>query len=396
VTAPGVRCDGVWKKYRRGRRHDSLRELVPALARALVRRDPELGRQEFWALSDVSFAAGPGDALGVIGPNGAGKSTVLKLLSHLVAPTRGRVEVRGRVGALIELAAGFHPDLTGRENIYLQGAIMGMRRAEIARRFDEIVAFAEVGEFIDTQIKRYSSGMNARLGFAIAAHLDAEVLLIDEVLAVGDFAFQRRAFERLRAIVRRQIPVVIVSHQLDRITELCTRAILLARGAVVRAGSAAECVAAYVDGDHLRGAGSDGPGSPPVRVDELAGPAPGETELVAGQPLELRLRGTVEERGGGTRAAVGVWVRTLPSEEIVFLTHTGLCDVTLPAAGPFDLVIGLDLNLGQGLYRVQPVVWRLGDRRPWAVGASLVFHVAQHPPGFGPAHLNPRMRLVSP
>jgi len=172
VTTPKVEFIGVSKKFRRGERHDSVRDLVPGtLARWLGRGSPApLGKAEFWALRDVSFSVGPGEALGIIGANGAGKSTALKLLTRILRPTEGHCHVRGRIGALIEVAAGFHPDLTGRENVYLQGAIMGMRRAEIARKFDEIVAFSGIAEFIDTPVKRYSSGMNARLGFSVAAH----------------------------------------------------------------------------------------------------------------------------------------------------------------------------------------------------------------------------------
>src|SRR5439155_25060867 len=185
MADPMIAFDGVWKKFRRGEHHDSLRDLIPALARRLgTRREPALDADEFWVLRDVSFEVKPGQVLGIIGPNGAGKSTALKLLTRILKPTKGTARVHGRVGALIELAAGFHPDLTGRENIFLQGAIMGMRRDDIRRRFDEIIEFAGIPDFIDTPVKRYSSGMNARLGFAIAAHLDPEVLLIDEVLAV--------------------------------------------------------------------------------------------------------------------------------------------------------------------------------------------------------------------
>jgi len=221
---PRVEFDRVWKKFRRGLLHDSLRDFLPALARSFAggpARGEPLREGEFWALQDVSFRVEPGEALGIIGPNGAGKSTILKLLIGILRPTRGRALIQGRTGALIELAAGFHPDLTGRENVFLQGAIMGMKRGEIQRQFDRIVEFAEISEFIDTQVKRYSSGMSARLGFAIAAHLDPEVLVIDEILAVGDRAFQRKAFERLAEITRREIPVVIVSHQLERVAELC-------------------------------------------------------------------------------------------------------------------------------------------------------------------------------
>src|SRR6476661_7746469 len=174
----------VWKKFRYGEVHDSLRDLIPALGKRLIGRGAaarDLRSGDFWALRDVSFEVVPGEALGIIGPNGAGKSTILKLLTRIVRPTRGSCAVRGRIGALIELSAGFHPDLTGRENVFLQGSIMGMQRREIAGKFDEIVEFAGIPDFIDTPVKRYSNGMHARLGFSIAAHLDPDVLIIDEV-----------------------------------------------------------------------------------------------------------------------------------------------------------------------------------------------------------------------
>jgi homopolymeric O-antigen transport system ATP-binding protein len=246
---PAVVFDGVWKKFRRGERHDSLRDLIPAAAARLLRRSrasgDDLSDKEFWAVHDVSFEVSPGEALGIIGPNGAGKSTILKLLSRILRPTRGTCEVRGRAGALIEVAAGFHPDLTGRENVFLQGAIMGMKRADIARKFDEIVEFAGVSEFIDTQVKRYSSGMNARLGFAIAAHLDPDVLLIDEVLSVGDAAFQDRCVDRMRELIARGIPVVFISHNLPAVLELCTRAIVVDHGTVKFDGDPAAAIQEY-------------------------------------------------------------------------------------------------------------------------------------------------------
>ena len=217
--------EGIWKKFRRGERHDSLRDLVPAMAARLLRRgsEPALADEEFWAVREV---------LGIMGANGAGKSTTLKLLTKILKPTIGRCMVRGRVGALIEIAAGFHPDLSGRENVYLQGAIMGMTRAEIASTFDAIVAFSGVEEFIDTPVKRYSSGMNARLGFAIAAHLNPDVLLIDEVLSVGDVGFQEKCVARMRELLARGIPLVFVSHNLSAVVDLCTRALLIDRGTV--------------------------------------------------------------------------------------------------------------------------------------------------------------------
>jgi lipopolysaccharide transport system ATP-binding protein len=247
VTQAAISVHGVWKKFRKGERHDSLRDLIPAAFGKLLRRSkrPELEDTEFWAVRDASFEVRPGEALGIIGSNGAGKSTLLKLLTRILRPTRGQCEVRGRIGALIEVAAGFHPDLTGRENVYLQGSIMGMRQAEIARKFDQIVEFSGISEFIDTQVKRYSSGMNARLGFSIAAHLDPDVLLVDEVLAVGDTGFQERCLTRMRALLARGIPVVFISHNLPAIVELCTRGIVIDRGSLVFDGAPAEAAAMY-------------------------------------------------------------------------------------------------------------------------------------------------------
>src|SRR6267142_1964332 len=265
--------EGVWKKFRRGERHDSLRDLVPALVSRLARRSPAQGLadEEFWAVRDVSFEVRPGEALGIIGPNGAGKSTILKVLTRILRPTRGRLELHGRVGALIEVAAGFHPDLTGRENVYLQGAIMGMTRAEIARTFDAIVDFSGVEDFIDTPVKRYSSGMNARLGFAIAGHLDPDILLIDEVLSVGDVGFQEKCVARMRELLARGVPLVFVSHNLSAVVELCTRAILVERGTVRFDGRPAEAVAEF------RRARSSAPTSPSTSTGSTASTARAST-----------------------------------------------------------------------------------------------------------------------
>jgi lipopolysaccharide transport system ATP-binding protein len=217
MTDHGIVAENVWKRFHRGQLHDSLRDLVPALAKRLVGRGAkphELGAGDFWALRAVSFEVRPGEAIGVIGPNGAGKSTLLKILNRILRPNRGSVTIRGRVGALIEVAAGFHPDLTGRENIYLQGA-------------------------------RYSTGMNARLGFSIAAHLDPEVLLIDEVLAVGDLSFQQRSYERLTEFRRSGIPLVFVSHNMRAVSQICDRGLLLGRGREPIIGAVNEILLKY-------------------------------------------------------------------------------------------------------------------------------------------------------
>ena len=233
MSEPAVVFDRVSKKFRRGERHDSLRDALTTLVKTpFTRRKPvdTLDAQEFWALRDVSFEVRPGEALGIIGPNGAGKSTALKLLTRILRPTLGHCHVRGRVGALIEISAGFHPDLTGRENLYLQGAILGMTRPEVTRKLDAIIDFAGIRAFIDTPIKRYSSGMNARLGFAIAAHIEPDVLLIDEVLAVGDFIFQQKCFAKLEEFRRSGAAVVFVSHNMQAIVSLCDSALLLRPG----------------------------------------------------------------------------------------------------------------------------------------------------------------------
>jgi len=251
VSSSAVVFDSVSKKFQTGERHDSLRDLIPAIVRSVTRARPadDLQDQEFWALRNVSFEVARGEALGIIGPNGAGKSTTLKLLTRILRPTVGRCEVKGRVGALIEVAAGFHPDLTGRENIYLQGAIMGMRRAEIASKMNAIIDFAGVSRFVDTPVKRYSSGMNARLGFSIAAHLEPDVLIIDEVLSVGDLAFQQRCVARMREHKDRGVTIVFVSHDLQAVAELCDRALYLANS--VRAlGPTGEVIEAYVRTDY--------------------------------------------------------------------------------------------------------------------------------------------------
>jgi lipopolysaccharide transport system ATP-binding protein len=259
MAEPSIQFEQVWKKFRRGERHDSLKDLAhSATNRLLRRRRDALDAQEFWALSDVSFHVRPGEALGVIGANGAGKSTTLKLLTRIFRATQGRVAVHGRVGALIEVAAGFHPDLTGRENVYLQGAIMGMRRAEIDRKLDDIVDFSGISRFLDTQVKRYSSGMNARLGFSIAAHLDPEVLIIDEVLSVGDTEFQQRCVERMLGFRRAGVPIVFVSHNLVAIQALCSQAVMLERGRLVAAGTPQAVVERYLSSGAADAAPRDG------------------------------------------------------------------------------------------------------------------------------------------
>jgi lipopolysaccharide transport system ATP-binding protein len=245
MADPVVRATNLAKRYQLGRRepYGNLREaLLRALRPSAARTDDGV----LWALDSVSFEIQPGEAVGIIGRNGAGKTTLLKILSRVTAPTRGELELRGRVGALLEVGTGFHPELTGHENVFLSGAILGMKRAEIRARFDAIVEFAEVTRFLDTPVKHYSSGMFMRLAFSVAAHLQPEILIVDEVLAVGDTSFQRKCLAKMEEVGSEGRTVLFVSHNMPAVTRLCRRAILLDAGRVLKDGSCEDVVAAYL------------------------------------------------------------------------------------------------------------------------------------------------------
>ncbi len=255
-----IRCAGLSKQYRIGpeERYQALRDVITNAATAPFRRirralrngagnsnrdDSGIGKRQslrdtgyIWALDDVSFEIRRGEVVGIIGRNGAGKSTLLKILSRITKPTRGHAEIHGRVGSLLEVGTGFHPELTGRENIYLNGAILGIRKSEIDRKFDEIVSFAEVEQFVDTPVKRYSSGMYVRLAFGVAAHMETEVLLVDEVLAVGDAQFQKKCFEKMREIGMDGRTILFVSHNMSAVRSICEQALIVERGAVIEKG----------------------------------------------------------------------------------------------------------------------------------------------------------------
>ncbi|MCA1614282.1 MAG: ABC transporter ATP-binding protein, partial [Acidobacteria bacterium] len=262
-----IKVEGISKSYRLGARQAAYATLRDSIAGALrapfTRRAP---RETVWALHDVTFEVEPGEVVGVVGRNGAGKSTLLKVLSRITEPTGGRVELYGRVGSLLEVGTGFHPELSGRDNIYFSGAILGMRREEIARKFDEIVSFAEVEKFIDTPVKHYSSGMYMRLAFAVAAHLEPEILLVDEVLAVGDASFQQKCLGKMGEVARAGRTVLFVSHNMTAVNQLCPRTIMLSDGRVARAGPTAEVVPEYLK------AGSGGGGGEWVWEDAARAP----------------------------------------------------------------------------------------------------------------------------
>ncbi len=259
MSTPAIQVEKLSKQYRIGKRrapYHSLRETMTNSVAELSRRLGSIFQNSavgstgsdntIWALKDVSFQIQPGEVVGIIGRNGAGKSTLLKILSRITEPTTGFAEIRGRVGSLLEVGTGFHPELTGRENIYLNGAILGMRKAEIERKFDEIVAFAEVETFIDTPVKHFSSGMYLRLAFAVAAYLEPEILIVDEVLAVGDANFQKKCLDKMQDVGEQGRTVLLVSHNMSAITRMCDRAILINEGKVVRDGPATEVVGEYL------------------------------------------------------------------------------------------------------------------------------------------------------
>ncbi len=384
----------VWKKFRYGEVHDRLRDAIPAFVRRLAGRTPPddgLWSGEFWALRDVSFSVAPGEALGLIGPNGAGKSTALKLLTRILRPTRGRCTATGRIGALIEVAAGFHPDLTGRENIFLQGAIMGMPRLETERKFDRIVEFSGIPLFIDTPVKRYSSGMHARLGFAIAAHLDPDVLIVDEVLSVGDASFQRKAFARVEELVRSGIPVVVVSHQLEAVASLCTHALLLDRGAVRMHGTPQECITAYLHGlapptDAVTGEGA-------VRIEAIE--LRGSETVRSGEVIGARLHCIIRHDGWVEPETVVVRVRSAQTGEAVFETTSGRLGISLPAFGAFEIDVELQLNVPPGVYMLESAVWDQQVGRSSFTGPIAYIEVRGGEEFTGPVQMNPRLTLTA-
>jgi lipopolysaccharide transport system ATP-binding protein len=302
-----IRCAGLSKRYRIGQaeRYRALRDVISDAAAAPFRRlrkttssngngnaKSEIGNPKFnsiWALDDVSFEINRGDVVGIIGRNGAGKSTLLKILSRITKPTRGHADINGRVGSLLEVGTGFHHELTGRENIYLNGAILGMRKAEIERKFDEIVAFAEVEQFIDTPVKRYSSGMYVRLAFAVAAHMETEILLVDEVLAVGDAQFQKKCFSKMSQIRNQGKTIVLVSHNMAAVRSICNQGLHLQHGRAALQADINQVVDAYL----AQAEAADGPVEVETEsfvVNEVLIEASSSPILKTFAPCEIRVR----------------------------------------------------------------------------------------------------------
>ena len=323
-----IHVDHVWKKFRKGEIHDSLRELIPAAFKRLTGRGPkrsDLNQSEFWALKDVSFEVKQGESLGIIGPNGAGKSTMLKVLSRIMKPNRGNYDIHGRLSALIEVGAGFHSDLTGRENIYLNGTILGMTRQEIKAKEEAIIDFAGVSDFIDTPVKRYSSGMNARLGFAVAAHLQTDVLLVDEVLSVGDARFRHKCVTHMNNMLRSGITVIFISHILDQVRSLCPRTLVLDRGEVVYNGATDGAVRKYLDllatADRLEETGEVGADVREIKLCDAQGNE--QLEWRAGEAgylefeLHVRKQYVAVQAGVNWKTLGGVYIGTFHSSRQV-------------------------------------------------------------------------------
>ena len=361
------------KQYRLGTQtYDTLRDQLAGL----FRRGARAERQTFWALKDVSFELEQGDIVGVIGRNGAGKSTLLKILSQITEPTEGEVRIRGRVASLLEVGTGFHPELSGRENVFLNGAILGMTRAEITRKFDEIAGFAEMDTFLDTPVKHYSSGMTTRLAFAVAAHLEPEILIIDEVLAVGDAAFQKKCLGKMGEVARGGRTVIFVSHNMAAVTSLCTRGLYLERGQVKAAGPVQEIADTYLNDalpqggkSSFRGGGQRGSGKLrftdlEIRSGEVTGAA------VCGSGIQFRLTYAAEQDRVAARFIANIYDR----QQIRLLAMDSVTDSSMPQffprEGTVELQVPADVSLAPGHYTVElaAVIYdELADHIPGAM-----------------------------
>jgi lipopolysaccharide transport system ATP-binding protein len=370
-----IRAEHLGKRYRIGerRRTSSIRDAIAgAVSRTSQRlrgRKPAPAASDLWAIDDVSFEIRAGETVGVIGRNGAGKSTLLKLLSQITEPTTGWAEVTGRVGSLLEVGTGFHEDLSGRDNTYLNGAILGMTKAEIDRKFDEIVAFAEIDRFIDTPVKHYSSGMYMRLAFAVAAHLETEILVVDEVLAVGDAQFQQKCLGKMDDIARHGRTVLFISHNMEAIQRLCTRGMLLDRGRLAASGPIADVVASYrtlertiIDTGRFNPRGRAGTGWARVEDLSIADDAGGRT---AARPADADLTFNVDialaNRGQSGASLRGLVVELVicsdQGQPLVSLMNVDDGGVQLPATGACRVTVRLDgPTFIPGRYRVNAFV----------------------------------------
>ncbi len=398
ATQAAISVSNVFKKFRRGQQFDSLRDL---LANRILRKHGKLRRSEFWAVDDVSFDVQPGEALGIIGPNGAGKSTILKLLAGIMRPTQGVIHVGGRVSALIELGAGFHGDLTGRENIFLNASILGMTRAEVRGKFDEIIAFAGIEDFLDTPVKRYSSGMHARLGFAIAAHVAPRVLLVDEVLSVGDRVFRAKCLEKMRNFLAEGVAIVFVSHDLGSVSRFCNRAIVLVRGKETFSGPASDAVGKYYKACSEPLLTSGAHDAPLVRITNprLICPTTGATLDSVKPGNEIRFEFDAAFDVNMVNPSFGMSVIRMEDHLVVFETSSSRLGLAAPPATIGDTqTVRYDfrMNLLPGDYAIG---WHVRERDGLTYAAEDTYAtrilVDANPTCGGVTHLNPRVEVSS-
>jgi lipopolysaccharide transport system ATP-binding protein len=366
MSETAIIVENLGKRYRIGarqERHDSFAEaftsaLLSPFRRLRNLRQPVPRDETLWALRNVSFQVEPGEVLGIIGRNGAGKSTLLKLLSRITEPTEGRIKMRGRLGSLLEVGTGFHPELTGRENVYLNGTILGMRRDEIDRKFDQIISFSGIEKFLDTPVKRYSSGMYVRLAFAVAAHLEPEILVVDEVLAVGDAEFQRKCLGKMGEVAREGRTILFVSHSMPAIKSLCTRAILLDHGQLLMDDEVEKVVTTYLKSeDAVKGDGSIPENAARInngqgwlrRVGLYDGAAQAISQIFLGQDFCVSLiydiKDLIEE------AAVEVGISTLDGLRVATVCSLDDCGAPLKLApGVHELRVAIEVTMLPGEY----------------------------------------------
>lgn len=395
MPPPAIRAVGVSKRFRRGDHFDSLRDLLAArLLRRRIQRPA--GQADFWALRDINVEVRPGEALGVIGPNGAGKSTLLKLLAGIMRPTSGTIEVRGRVSALIELGAGFHNDLTGRENIQLNATILGMSRGEIRRKFDQIAEFAGIGEFLDTPVKRYSSGMHARLGFAIAAHVEPRVLLVDEVLSVGDRVFRAKCMERMNRFLQDGVAIIFVSHDLGAVGQFCQRGLVLLRGREHFSGPAHQAIGRYYEACSEPLMDKRRTGHPIVSVKRVRVESPpGRPAISLTSGAIARFTFDVEFHAAMSRPSFGFSINRLDDQLTIVETSSTRLGTAAPAAHPGDCLhvrYDFQVNVLPGEYAIGLHV-RERDALTYAVDepyAARIMVGGERTIG-GVAHIDPRV-----
>jgi lipopolysaccharide transport system ATP-binding protein len=359
MTHTVIHGEGLGKRYRRGLAVDpGLRHALDRFVKSPLSAFRRKKDETFWALKDVSLEVKEGEVLGLIGRNGAGKTTLLKILSRITKPTTGWAEIRGRVGSLLEVGTGFHPELTGRENAFLSGAILGMSKSEIERKFDEIVAFAELEKFIDTPVKHYSSGMYVRLAFAVAAHLEPEILLVDEVLAVGDIKFQKKCMGKMDDVSKAGRTVILVSHNTGAIGQLCRRCVWLESGSIVSDGSCEETLAAYVrsmaDLPDVKGWERTGTGKARITSVEILDSGGQSCNYIPmGQDLRIRVAGKAER--SGVQFSLATQIAT-PSGTIVMYVYDQFQTFQSNSAGEFLIDICVpQLMLMPGAYSIH--VW---------------------------------------